>query len=83
MPLSRRPTRKQSRRCASSLTLIFFAFMAIILLCPVVAPVGARKMKANHPEMEVDSEGRGYGRVIGIGAPQNHVGKPGALTNFS
>ncbi|KAM5531093.1 hypothetical protein V8D89_015258 [Ganoderma adspersum] len=30
-----RPTRKQSRRLVSSLSIIFLAFLAIILLCPV------------------------------------------------
>ncbi|TFK47237.1 heat shock protein 70 [Heliocybe sulcata] len=34
--MSRRPTRSQSRRMASSLSLLFFAFLALILLCPPV-----------------------------------------------
>ncbi|KZT24938.1 heat shock protein 70 [Neolentinus lepideus HHB14362 ss-1] len=49
--MSRRPTRSQSRRMASSLSLLFFAFLALILLCP---PVHAEDKKSE------------YGTVIGI-----------------
>ncbi|EPQ55768.1 heat shock protein 70 [Gloeophyllum trabeum ATCC 11539] len=49
--MSRRPTRSQSRRMASSLSLLFFAFLALILLCP---PVHADEKKSE------------YGTVIGI-----------------
>ncbi|OBZ74374.1 glucose-regulated [Grifola frondosa] len=50
--LSRRPTRTQTRRMASSLSLIFFALLAIILLCPV-------SVNANEDKKD-------YGTVIGI-----------------
>lgn len=30
-----RPTRKQSRRLLSSLSIIFLAFLALLFLCPV------------------------------------------------
>ncbi|PIL34228.1 transporter [Ganoderma sinense ZZ0214-1] len=45
-----RPTRKQSRRIVSSLSIIFLAFLAIILLCPVSAKAHAgtdNKLKEN------------------------------------
>ncbi|EMD35028.1 hypothetical protein CERSUDRAFT_116540 [Gelatoporia subvermispora B] len=50
--LHRRPTRTQSRRLASSMSLIFLAFLALILLCPV--SVAAQEDKSE------------YGTVIGI-----------------
>ncbi|KAI1796477.1 heat shock protein 70 [Ganoderma leucocontextum] len=45
-----RPTRKQSRRLISSLSIIFLAFLAIILLCPisVKAHIGADKKMEEH-----------------------------------
>ncbi|KAI0688496.1 heat shock protein 70 [Cytidiella melzeri] len=49
---SSRPTRTQSRRLASSLSLLFFALLAIILLCPVSA--------------RADADEKNYGTVIGI-----------------
>ncbi|OCH88948.1 heat shock protein 70, partial [Obba rivulosa] len=51
--LHRRPTRTQSRRLASSMSLIFLAFLALILLCPV--SVSAQEDKKSE-----------YGTVIGI-----------------
>lgn len=51
--LSRRPTRTQSRRLASSLSLLFFACLALLLLCPVAVSADQEKDK--------------YGPVIGIG----------------
>ena len=55
--LSRRPTRTQSRRMASSLSLLVIAFIALICLCPVsvTADEGNGNKKAE------------YGTVIGIG----------------
>ncbi|KAI0946194.1 hypothetical protein AcV7_010231 [Taiwanofungus camphoratus] len=53
MSLPRRPTRTQSRRMASSLSLVFIAFLALLLLCPVA--VSADDDKRND-----------YGTVIGI-----------------
>jgi endoplasmic reticulum chaperone BiP len=50
---SGRPTRTHARRVASTLSLTFFAFLAIILLCPVA-------VKAEDKKAE-------YGTVIGIG----------------
>ncbi|PCH43031.1 heat shock protein 70 [Wolfiporia cocos MD-104 SS10] len=52
MSLPRRPTRRQSRRVVSSLSLAFFAFLALFLLCPAAT--------ANEDKR---SE---YGTVIGI-----------------
>ncbi|KAF9005393.1 hsp70-like protein [Cyathus striatus] len=49
--MARRPTRSQSRHLLSSISLLFFALLAIICLCP---PVAAEE---THPE---------YGTVIGI-----------------
>ena len=51
--LPRRPTRTQARRAASTLSILFFAFLAIILLCPV--SVNADEDKKSE-----------YGTVIGI-----------------
>ncbi|KAF9815690.1 hypothetical protein IEO21_04407 [Rhodonia placenta] len=49
----RRPTRTQSRRLVSSLSLVFFAFLAVLLLCPV--------------SVSADDDKRSeYGTVIGI-----------------
>jgi len=50
---ARRPSRTQSRRMASSLSFIFFAFVALILLCPVA--VSADEDKKSE-----------YGTIIGI-----------------
>ncbi|KAI0744749.1 heat shock protein 70 [Earliella scabrosa] len=52
MSLPRRPTRTQSRRLLSSMSLIFLAFLALILLCPV--------------SVNADDEKAKYGPVIGI-----------------
>ncbi|KAH9922301.1 heat shock protein 70 [Epithele typhae] len=52
MSLPRRPTRTQSRRLLSSMSLLFLAFLAIILLCPVSVSADEDKAK--------------YGPVIGI-----------------
>ena len=54
MTLPRRPTRLQSRRVVSSLSLIFLALVAILCLCPVA--VNADEDKRSE-----------YGTVIGIG----------------
>ncbi|EIW76667.1 heat shock protein 70 [Coniophora puteana RWD-64-598 SS2] len=48
----RRPSRAQSRKMVSSLSLIFFAFLAILCLCPVASAQDASKSE--------------YGTVIGI-----------------
>jgi len=56
--LPRRPTRIQSRRAASSLFLVIFAFLALICFCPVTVPVNA--------QVEQQPNNR-YGPVIGIG----------------
>ena len=55
--LPRRPTRKQSRRMASSLSLFVIAFIALICLCPV-------SVTADETNGNKKSE---YGTVIGIG----------------
>ena len=55
--LPRRPTRTQSRRMASSLSLLLFAFIALICLCPV-------SVTADETNGNKKSE---YGTVIGIG----------------
>ncbi|KAI0632848.1 heat shock protein 70 [Trametes polyzona] len=52
MSLPRRPTRTQSRRLLSSMSLVFLAFLALILLCPVSVSADEDKAK--------------YGPVIGI-----------------
>ncbi|OJT14734.1 78 kDa glucose-regulated protein -like protein [Trametes pubescens] len=52
MSLPRRPTRTQSRRLLSSMSLVFLAFLALILLCPV--------------SVSADDEKAKYGPVIGI-----------------
>ncbi|KAJ8473540.1 hypothetical protein ONZ51_g7803 [Trametes cubensis] len=52
MSLPRRPTRPQSRRLLSSMSLVFLAFLALILLCPVSVSADEDKAK--------------YGPVIGI-----------------
>ncbi|KAI0351637.1 heat shock protein 70 [Trametes cingulata] len=52
MSLPRRPTRTQSRRLLSSMSLVFLAFLAIILLCPV--------------SVKADEDKPKYGPVIGI-----------------
>ena len=52
--LHHRPTKSQSRRLVSSLSLVFLAFVAILLLCPVAVSADEDK-KAQ------------YGTVIGIG----------------
>ncbi|KAH9893912.1 heat shock protein 70 [Cubamyces lactineus] len=52
MSLPRRPTRPQSRRLLSSMSLVFLAFLALILLCPV--------------SVSADEEKAKYGPVIGI-----------------
>ena len=49
---SRRPTRTQSRRLASSLSLFFLACLALLLLCPV--------------SVKADVDEKNYGPVIGI-----------------
>jgi amino acid permease len=51
---ARRPSRTQSRNMASTLSLILFAFLALILLCPV----------AVNADEDKKSE---YGTIIGIG----------------
>lgn len=48
----RRPTRTQSRRLASSLSLFFVAVLALLLVCPVA--------------VKADDDSKGYGPVIGI-----------------
>lgn len=50
-----RPTRAKSTRVITSLSLVFFAFIAVICLCPV-----AVKAEESRPVAE-------YGDVIGIG----------------
>ena len=57
--LSRRPTRTQSRRFASGLSLFFLACLALLLICPVA--------------VKADEEKEKYGPVIGIGAFQSQV----------
>ncbi|TBU59913.1 Hsp70 protein-domain-containing protein [Dichomitus squalens] len=52
MSLPRRPTRTQSRRLLSSLSLVFLAFLALILLCPI--------------SVNADEDKAKYGPVIGI-----------------
>lgn len=52
-PPPRRPTRTQSRRMLSSLSIVFFALLALLALCPAPA-----KAEETNPE---------YGIVIGIG----------------
>ncbi|KAI1790564.1 heat shock protein 70 [Ganoderma leucocontextum] len=52
MSLPRRPTRTQSGRLLSSMSLVFLAFLALILLCPV--------------SVNADDEKAKYGPVIGI-----------------
>jgi hypothetical protein len=54
-PRSRRPTRTQARRVASTLSILFLAFIAILCLCPVGASAQASDNKEE------------YGTVIGIG----------------
>ena len=51
---TRRPSRTQSRRLASSLTLFFVAVLALLLVCPVAV------------KAEEDAKAK-YGPVIGIG----------------
>lgn len=51
--LHHRPTKSQSRRLASTLSLCFFAFLALILLCPIAVSAEEDKPK--------------FGTVIGIG----------------
>ena len=51
---ARRPTRRQSRNLLGSMSLAFFAVLALVLLCPVA--VNANEDK--RPD---------YGTVIGIG----------------
>ncbi|KZT05220.1 heat shock protein 70 [Laetiporus sulphureus 93-53] len=53
MSLPRRPTRTQSRRLVSSLSIVFFAFLALLLLCPVAVTADEDKRSE-------------YGTVIGI-----------------
>ncbi|KAH9834447.1 heat shock protein 70 [Rhodofomes roseus] len=53
MSLARRPTRSQSRRVVSSISLLFLAFVALLCLCPVA--VSADEDKRSE-----------YGTVIGI-----------------
>jgi hypothetical protein len=50
---ARRPTRSQGRHLFSSLSIAFFALIALICLCP-----SSVKAEESHPE---------YGTVIGIG----------------
>ncbi|EJF60133.1 heat shock protein 70 [Dichomitus squalens LYAD-421 SS1] len=52
MSLPRRPTRTQLRRLLSSLSLVFLAFLALILLCPI--------------SVNADEDKAKYGPVIGI-----------------
>ncbi|KAI0776840.1 heat shock protein 70 [Trametes elegans] len=52
MSLPRRPTRTQSRRLLSSISLVFLAVLALILLCPV--------------SVNADEDKESYGPVIGI-----------------
>ena len=52
--LSRRPTRTQSRRFASTLSLFFLALFALLLVCPAA--------------VKADEDKEKYGPVIGIGA---------------
>lgn len=52
MSLPRRPTRTHTRRLLSSMSLVFLAFLALILLCPV--------------SVNADDEKAKYGPVIGI-----------------
>jgi endoplasmic reticulum chaperone BiP len=59
--LPRRPTRTQSRRMASSLSLLVLAFLALICLCPV-------SVRADEANGNKKAE---YGTVIGIGEPLN------------
>ena len=59
--LPRRPTHTQSRRMASSLSLLL-AFTALICLCPV-------SVKAD--EANVNKRHGWYGTVIGIGESPN------------
>jgi len=60
--LPRRPTRTQSRRMASSLSLLLLAFIALICLCPV-------SVKADEANGNKKLE---YGTVIGIGESPTH-----------
>ncbi|KAI0077665.1 heat shock protein 70 [Panus rudis PR-1116 ss-1] len=53
MPGLRRPSKRQSRHLASSLSILFLAFVAILLLCPVSARAD-------------DGNKTGYGTIIGI-----------------
>ena len=53
MSVARRPTRAQSRHLFSTLSVAFFALLALVSLCP--STVNAEE---SHPE---------YGTVIGIG----------------
>ena len=59
--LPRRPTRTQSRRMASSLSLLLLALIALICLCPV-------SVKADEANGNKKLE---YGTVIGIGESPN------------
>ncbi|KAI8972578.1 heat shock protein 70 [Trametes punicea] len=45
MSLPRRPTRTQTRRLVSSMSLVFFALLALILLCPVSVSADEEKAK--------------------------------------
>jgi hypothetical protein len=57
----RRPSRKQSRRILSSLTVLAFAFILLICLCP---PAVVAKENTKESSATKDT----YGTVIGIGA---------------
>jgi hypothetical protein len=54
----RRPTSKQSRLVASSLSLVLFTFLALVFFCPVVLPANAE---------EITAKDKPIGPVIGIG----------------
>ena len=56
----RRPLRAKSRRMASSLSLILFAFFALICLCPAVSAQDTGKKSE-------------YGTVIGIGTSSHYA----------
>lgn len=60
--LPRRPTRRQSAKAASTLSLIFFALLALILLCPVSV----------NADVDEDKKAE-YGTVIGIGVYSLHL----------
>ncbi|GLB37295.1 putative heat shock protein 70 family protein [Lyophyllum shimeji] len=56
-PSYRRPTRTQSARILTPASVVLFALLAIICLCPVAANAESEHINALHPE---------YGTVIGI-----------------